>query len=101
MASLPYIELLMEEIEDLHGCNSEHVESVFVHEVFHGQTVWKGMVEVFELAGHPKAKRAFAWSHPGGTRTKDERIVVVLEIPPVVSAQTAVHAIVTEAKEKH
>jgi hypothetical protein len=36
--------------------------------------------------GHPKAKRAYGWSHPEGKEDKDERFVTVLEIPPVKSA---------------
>jgi hypothetical protein len=36
-----------------------------VREVFRGKTIWQGNVEVFDLDGHPKAKRA-GWSHPEG-----------------------------------
>jgi len=76
-------------------------ETVPVHEVFRGQTVWQGDVEVFDLKGHPKAKRAYGWSHPEGKDDKDERFVTVLEIPPVKSAQTAVQAsIVADLKKK-
>jgi hypothetical protein len=72
-----------------------------VHEVFRGQTAWKGDVEVFDLNGHPKAKRAYAWSHQEGPNDEGERFVAVLEIPPVKDAQTAVQvAIVAEAKKK-
>lgn len=49
-----------------------------------------GYVETFNLAGHPKAKRAYAWSHRSGKDDSDERFVAVLEIPPVDSPQTAV-----------
>lgn len=61
-----------------------------MHEVFRGQTVWQGEVEVFDLNGHPKAKRAYGWSHKEGKDDKGERFVAVLEIPPVESALTAV-----------
>jgi hypothetical protein len=61
-----------------------------VHEVFQGKTLWQGDVEVFDLAGHPKAKRAYGWSHPEGEGNQGERFVTVLEIPPVASPQTAV-----------
>jgi hypothetical protein len=72
-----------------------------LHEVFRGETLWNGDVEVFDLTGHPKAKRAFGWSHPEGKEDKDERFVTVLEIPPVKSAQTAVQAsIVAEVRGK-
>jgi hypothetical protein len=63
-----------------------------VHEVFQGKTVWDGKVEVFELIGHPKAKRAYGWSHPEGENDQGERFVTVLAIPPVNSPRTVVQA---------
>jgi hypothetical protein len=90
VANKTYIERIQMVIYQLHGADSNHVESVPVHEVFQGQTVWEGMVEVFTLTGHPKAKRCYAWSHPEGPDDTGERFVTVLEIPPVVSAKTAV-----------
>jgi hypothetical protein len=86
-------------IRRLHDCESDHVETVSVKEVFQGQTVWEGAVEVFNLRGHPKARRAYAWSH--ATDDKGKRFVAVLELPPVDSAQSAVKAaIVDEAKKQ-
>ena len=32
--------------------------------MFNGKTVWEGVVHVFDLKGHPKATRAYAWSSP-------------------------------------
>ncbi len=93
-----YIARVQTAIQHLHNCAATYRETVPVHEVFRGQTVWKGNVEVFDLSGHPQAKRAYGWSHPdkGGT---DERFVAVLEIPPVESAVTAVRAaIITDSK---
>lgn len=88
-------------IHQLHGCGSQHVETVPVHEVFRGQTVWQGKVEVFDLTGHPKAKRCYAWSHREGKNDEGERFVAVLEIPPVKSALTAVQAsIISDAKKR-
>jgi hypothetical protein len=53
------------------------------------------------LTNHPKVKRRFAWSHNDGAGDSDERFVTVLEIPPVVSPETAVKiAIVAEVKGK-
>jgi hypothetical protein len=61
--------------------------------------VWDGVVEVFDLVGHPKAKRAYAWSHLDGDKDEKTRYVAVLEIPPVVSPETAVKAsIVSDSK---
>ena len=86
-------------INHLHGCSSEWVETVPVHEVFKGQTIWQGDVEVFNLTGHAKAKRAYAWSHLDGKNDERTRFVAVLEIPPVESAETAVRVqIVKDSK---
>lgn len=56
-----------------------------VHERFRGQTVWQGVVEVFDLADHPKAKRCYGWSYD-----EPEQFITILELPPVDSAQSAV-----------
>jgi hypothetical protein len=45
---------LQDVIRRLHGVDSKHVQSVPVKETFQGKTVWEGIVEVFELKGHPK-----------------------------------------------
>ena len=76
-------------------------ETVPVHEIFQGQTVWKGEVEVFDLAGHPKANRAYAWSRRDSVKDETERYVTVLELPPVASPLTAVRAsIMADAKKR-
>ncbi len=86
----PYIERLKLAVEHLHKVSSVHAQTVPVHEVFSGETVWKGDVEVFDISGHPKAKRAYGWSHESGHGDSDERFVTVLELPPVDSAVNAV-----------
>jgi hypothetical protein len=58
-----YIQELRDVIRRLHGVESEHVESVPVKEEFKGQTVWEGVVEVFNLKDHPTASRVYAWPH--------------------------------------
>jgi hypothetical protein len=95
-----YIERLQDAIRDLHGCESQYLETVPVTETFQGETVWQGEVEVFQIRGHPKAKRAYAWSHMAGKNDKGTRYVAVLELPPVTSPQTAVKAaIMAEIKD--
>ncbi|MDB6125785.1 MAG: hypothetical protein JWQ71_4778 [Pedosphaera sp.] len=85
----------------MHKADSTHVESVPVREVFQGKTIWNGIVEVFDLRGHPKATRCYAWSHRAGKDDSDERFVAVLDIPPVVSPKSAVKvAIAAEVKGK-
>jgi hypothetical protein len=69
--------------------------------VVQGQTVWRGIVEVFSLTNHPKAKLCYAWSHREGPKDKGERFVAVLGVPPADSAKRAIQvAIVQEAKSK-
>ena len=101
MANKAYIEQLKRAILHLHKADAIWRETVPVHEVFCGQTVWKGNVEVFDLVGHPKAKRAFGWAHLDGEHDETERFVTVLEIPPVESAITAVRvSIVADGKKQ-
>jgi hypothetical protein len=96
-----YIAKLQVAVSQLHNCGAIWRETVPVHEVFQGKTVWQGDVEVFDLHGHPKAKRCYAWSHLDGAMDERTRFVAVLEIPPVESAVTAVRVqIVKDAKGK-
>jgi hypothetical protein len=101
VAKPEYIEDLRAVIGKLHGCDSKHVESVPVHEVFQGQTAWQGVVEVFDLFGHPKAKRCYAWSHLDGDKDEKTNFVTVLEIPPVDSPQTAVKVAIANEVKQH
>jgi len=88
---------LKDAIRATHGCESLHVESVPVVEQFENKIAWQGTVEVFDLLGHPKAKRAYAWTYRDGDQNKT---VAVLEIPPVDSPQSAVKvAIAAKAKK--
>ena len=81
---------LRDAIRHMHGVESKWLESVPVTETFQGKVVWSGEVQVFELVGHAKAKRAYAWSHT--TEGTKRRFVAVLELPPVDSALAAVRA---------
>ena len=91
---MTYLEELKEAIQRMHGAEATHVESVPVKETFQGKTVWEGVVEVFELHGHPKAARAYAWSHETNDATK--RYVAVLHFGPIQSALDAVRASIVE-----
>lgn len=80
-----YIARLQVAIMQLHNCSATWRESFFVAEYFKGKTVWEGDVEVFDLAGHPKAKRCYGWTHG-----EPEEFMTILELPPVTDAQSAV-----------
>jgi hypothetical protein len=101
-----YIEEIKAAILNVHSSRSEYLETVPVTEVFQGQTIWEGEVEVFELKDHPKATKAYAWGY-SETESDDARTyVTVLELPPVESPETAVRASIVrdyrdEQKQKH
>jgi hypothetical protein len=83
-------------IRKLHGGKTKHIESVPVTELYEGQVVWDGVVEVFNLRGHPKTDRVYAWSHDTDDPAHPKHYVTVLHIPPVVSPQTAVRAAIVQ-----
>lgn len=77
-------------IHKLHGVHSTHVESVPVMEIFQGETIWDGVVEVFRLHGHPKAEHVYAWSHDTDDAANPQRHVTVLHVHPATSPLAAV-----------
>lgn len=92
-------EELKHAVESQHGGVAIFVQSVPIRERFKDQTVWEGVVSMFDLEGHPIANRAYAWSYelPDGKR----RFVAVLHVPPVTGPREAVRAaIVAEQKGK-
>src|SRR5690349_19321894 len=82
---------LKEAIENMHGGTATLAQSIPVPETFEGKTVWEGVAHVFDLAGHPTATRAYAWSSPIEGSTK-RRFFAVLHQPPVDSPQAAIRA---------
>jgi hypothetical protein len=87
-------------IESQHGGVATFAQSVPVKETHNGQTVWEGIVHVFDLADHPKAKRAYAWSSPIEGSEK-RRFFAVLHMGPIKSPADAVRAaIVVEHKSR-
>lgn len=81
---------LRDVIHRLHGAEASHRESVSVKETFKGETVWEGIVEVFDLVGHPKASIAYAWKNEPGHH------VTVLHLGPIKSAADAVRAAIVQ-----
>jgi hypothetical protein len=89
---------LEQAVGQMHGGSATLAQSVPVRETFEGKPVWEGVVHVFDLAGHPTATRAYAWSSPIEGSTK-RRFFAVLHQPPVDSPQAAVRAaIIAEHK---
>ena len=95
---MTHVERLRQAIRDLHGLDSEYLESVSVHEIFQGKTVWQGTVDVFRVREHPQATHAYAWSYKADNG--EIRHVAVLGVPPIDSPQKAVQAAVMAHIEK-
>jgi hypothetical protein len=78
-------------VESQHGGTATLAQSVPVKETHAGAVVWEGVVHVFDLAGHPTASRAYAWSSPIEGSDK-RRFFAVLHMGPVKSPLDAVPA---------
>ena len=91
---------LKQAIESQHGGTAALAQSVPVREAFDGKPVWEGVVHVFDLAGHPKATRAYAWSSPVEGTTK-RRFFAVLHMGGITGPVEAVRAaIVAERRAR-
>jgi hypothetical protein len=88
---------LKKAVESQHGGTATFAQAVPVQETHEGKTVWDGVVHVFDLAGHPTAKRAYAWSY--AREDGRRRFFAVLHTGPIASPRDAVRAaIVAEAR---
>ena len=91
-----YTSKLQIAVERLFKCPATFSETVPIREEVDGKVVWEGEVKVFDLVGHPKARRCYAWAHPNDNR----RTVALLEIAPVTTALAAVKAsLIAESKQ--
>jgi len=78
------IDNFTEAIRGLHGCESEWIESVAIKEMFGGNVVWEGVVQVFRLIDHPASNRCYAWSHAIDD-SKNRKFIAVRHQGPVDS----------------
>jgi len=88
---------LKEAIETMHRCKAQHVGSEPVIDLFRGEVAWDGVVETFNIEGHPKAKRCYAWSV---SENGEPKYTTVLEIPPVDSPESAVKVAIAATSRK-
>ena len=87
-----------EAIKATHGVDSQFVKSTPVHLIWEGKSIWKGIVDLFELVDHPKAEHCYAWRF---YNDRQWHYTTVLEIPPVESAETAVQVAIAAKGKKH
>jgi hypothetical protein len=78
-------------VEKMHGGTATLAQTVPISETFKNVTVWDRVVHVFDLAGHPKATRAYAWSSPIEGSTK-RRFFAVLHTDRINSPIEALRA---------
>jgi hypothetical protein len=90
---------LQRAIEDQHGGRAALVDVLPVKELFQGKVVWEGIVHVFDLEGHPKATRAYAWSSPIEGSDK-RRFYAVLHLGGIRSPLDAVRAAIVAERKK-
>jgi hypothetical protein len=84
---------LRKAVQRLHGGAVRLVQSVRISESFDGKSLWEGVVQIFELKGHPTASLAYAWSSPVEGST-ERQYFAVLNVPPITSPAEAVLATV-------
>lgn len=85
-----YLGELKKAIDLKYQCQATHKETVFVREKTEkDETVWSGYVETFDLAGHPKAGRCYAWQH---IESKGIKIFTILENQWIDSPHRAIQA---------
>ena len=87
-----YLAMLQGEVQEKHKCTAVHRESVDVHEVFNGDTVWKGRVEIFDLTDHAEAKECYAWAYREKDKEGTVRLITVPASQIMDSPQKAVRA---------
>jgi hypothetical protein len=74
----------------MHGVQSMHIDSVRVTQILDDDTVWDGIIEVFEMNGHPKAPIVYAWAQNTSKPGKSKMFFAVLHLDQVDSPEAAV-----------
>jgi hypothetical protein len=81
------------------ACGTAELATLPVKEVFNGKTVWEGVAHVFDLEGHSRATRAYAWSSPV-EGSSNRRFYAVLHLGGIRSPLDAVRAAIV-AERRH
>lgn len=93
--------LLRKAVERKYACVAVPIKAMPVRKRVDGKTAWEGLVEILELAGHPKAIRAYAWFVSDEQSPAARTIATVLHSPHVSSAKRAVHLTGAESAAEH
>jgi phosphohistidine phosphatase SixA len=57
---------LKEAVPRAYGCELLYVNTVLVSPAVRTAQAFHGLIQIFELIGHEKAKRCYAWRFPDG-----------------------------------
>ena len=91
------IHRLRKAIHDLHGLDTEHVESVLVSENFQ-EKKWHGTVEVFRVCDQPYEELVYAWSY--STENGQTYHVAVPGLLPIKTPNDAVRIVVERGADR-
>jgi hypothetical protein len=86
------IKLLQTAFKRAYGVEAVHVESVPVIDTFRDQIAWEGIVDVFDIKGHPDVKRGYGW--PYTIEDGEIQYTTVLGKIPINSPLGAVRAFI-------
>ena len=64
--------------------------------MFQGKTVWEGVVEVFELIGHPTTERLYGLTRRTIQQIRAVMLRFCIPIHPIKSAEDAVRAVIIQ-----
>jgi len=95
------IQELQEFIYKMHGVQSMHIDRVRVTQILDDDTVWDGIIEVFEMNGHPKAPIVYAWAQNTRKPGKSKVVFAVLHLDQVDSPEAAVKTAMLEERRTH
>lgn len=85
-------------IQRLHNATAIHLASEPVTLRAGEEILWDGVVEVFDLKGHPTARRAFGWTFRDGDGRSHH--VAILSVPQVDTPLMAVRAWLVQSAQK-
>jgi hypothetical protein len=90
---------LVRAVESLHSCRATFAQTAPVRETWRGKLAWEGVVHIFDVEGHPEAKRAYAWSSPI-EGSEQRRFFAVLQLGAIKSPVDAVRAAIVAEHKK-
>jgi hypothetical protein len=95
MSTKPHTTKYFEEyISSRYHCKAAWIATVPMDKSFRTGIGPKSVVHVFELSGHKRAKRCYAWTYEDA----GWHYATVLGVPPVINAESAVRAALARTK---